>query len=78
MESALKELEDSEKELITELSVYPQIDKEHVDRVIHDCLKILLNRKIDEKRKVAEKAGDIKLLNALLKEKRRIIKKEQE
>ena len=78
LESAFKELEDSEKELITELSVYPQIDKEHVDRVIHDCLKILLNRKIDEKRKVAEKAGDIKLLNALLKEKRRIIKKEQE
>jgi DNA primase len=78
LESAFKELEDSEKELITELSVYPQIDKEHVDKVIHDCLKILLKRKIDEKRKVAEKAGDIKLLNALLKEKRRIIKKEQE
>lgn len=78
LDSAFKEFEDTEKELITELSMYPQIDKEHVDRIIQDCLKILLNRKIDEKRKVAEQTGDIKLLNALLKEKRRIIKKEQE
>jgi DNA primase len=78
LDSVFKQDADEEKELIAELSLYPHIDEEHVDRIIQDCLKILVNRKISEKRKVAERSGDIKLLNALLKEKRRIIKKEQE
>jgi DNA primase len=78
LNAAFEEFNEPEKDLITELSLYPQIDEGIVDRVIQDCMKILLKRKIDEKRKIAEQTGDITLLNALLKEKRRIIKKELE
>lgn len=60
--------------LITGLSLKPGFDPEHVDRNIEDCLQTLLRKRFEEKRRLAEESGDISLLNALLKEKRELLK----
>ncbi len=73
LESILNEAGD-EKALITELSLNPGFDLEHVDRNIEDCLHTLIQKRFEEKRKQAEESGDISLLNALLKEKRKLLK----
>lgn len=71
--SLLDSADDAERALITELSIKPGFDPDHVDRNIEDCLQKLRQREFDEKRRVAEASGDIALLNSLLKEKRRLI-----
>jgi DNA primase len=73
----LEKAEEEEMAIITELSFNPGFDLEHVDKNINDCLHILRQRRFEEKRKIAEESGDISLLDSLLKEKRRLIKKEQ-
>jgi DNA primase len=60
--------------LITGLSLKPGFDLEHVDRNIEDCLQTLLRKRFEEKRRQAEESGDISILNALLKEKRELLK----
>jgi DNA primase len=73
LESLLNEAgEDSA--LITGLSLKPGFDLEHVDRNIEDCLQTLLRKRFEEKRRQAEELGDISILNALLKEKRELLK----
>ncbi len=73
MESLLNEAGE-ESALITGLSLKPGFDLEHVDRNIEDCIQTMLQKRFEEKRKMAEESGDISLLNILLKEKRKLLK----
>lgn len=75
LSSLFDKADDSEKALITSLSLKPGFDLDHVDRNIHDCLQVLMRKRFEEKRRQAEKSGDIALLNALLKEKRSFMKR---
>jgi DNA primase len=74
MNSLLNESDDAEKALITELSLKPGFDLEHVDRNIDDCLRALVQKRFEERRRLAEESGNVALLDSLLKEKRRLIK----
>jgi DNA primase len=73
-ESLINDADDAEKALITRLSLEPGFDLEHVDRNIADCLQSLLQKKFEERRRMAEESGDLALLNSFLKEKRKLIK----
>jgi hypothetical protein len=75
MDTLLAEADDAERALITELSLKPGFDPEHIDRNIEDCLKKLRQRRFEEKRRLAEESGDIALLDSLLKEKRKLMKR---
>ncbi len=74
MNSLLNKSDDAEKALITELSLRPGFDLEHVDRNIDDCLRTLVQKRFEERRRLAEESGNLALLDSLLKEKRRLIK----
>ncbi|HKZ57556.1 MAG TPA: DNA primase [Thermodesulfovibrionales bacterium] len=76
--SILDKADDEEKSMVTELSLKPGFDLEHVDRNIDDCLQNMAQKRFDEKRKQAEESGDITLLNVLLKEKRKLLKGQYE
>lgn len=76
--SILDKADDEEKSMVTELSLKPGFDLEHVDRNIDDCLQTIAQKRFDEKRKQAEESGDITLLNVLLKEKRKLLKGQHE
>ena len=73
LESLLNEAGE-ESALITGLSIKPGFDLEHVDRNIEDCLQTMMQKRFEEKSKLAEESGDITLLNTLLKEKRKLLK----
>jgi DNA primase len=75
MDTLLAEADDAERALITELSLKPGFDPEHIDRNIEDCLKKLRQRRFEERRRLAEESGDIALLDSLLKEKRKLMKR---
>lgn len=75
--SLLDSADETERVIITELSLHPGIDLENVERNILDCLRTLKKWKIEEKRRMAEKTGDVTLLDSLLKEKRKLVKREQ-
>lgn len=75
IDSLLAQADDAERALITELSFKPGFDPEHVDKNIEDCLKKLRQRRFEEKTRLAEESGDIALLDSLLKEKRRLMKR---
>jgi DNA primase len=75
MNSLLNKADDAERTLITELSLKPGFDLEHVDRNIDDCLQRIAQRKFEEKGKLAEESGNIAFLDSLLKEKRKLIKR---
>lgn len=74
IDSLLGKADEEERSLITSLSLKPGFDLEHVDRNIDDCLQTLNQKRFEERRRQAEKSGDIALLDSLLKEKRRLIK----
>jgi DNA primase len=76
MSSFLNKAEDSERTLITELSLNPGFDLEHVDRNIDDCLQTMVQKRFEERKRLAEvkEPDDAALHNSLLKEKRRLIK----
>ena len=74
-DSLLACADEAERALITELSIKPGFDPEHVDRNIEDCLKKLTQRRFEERRKLAEESGDIALLDSLLKERRELMKR---
>src|SRR3972149_7330557 len=76
--SILDKADDEEKSMITELSLKPGFDLEHVDSNIDDGLRTIAQKRFDEKRKQAEESGDITLLNVLLKEKRKLLKRQYE
>jgi len=70
----LNNADDTERTLITGLSLNPGFDPEHVDKNIDDCLLKLKQRKTEKERQIAEDIGDITRLDSLLKEKRKDIK----
>ncbi len=74
--SLLIKSDDTERDLITKLSLNPGFDLEHVDRNINDCLRRLTQKRFEERGKLAlaKEPDDAALHNSLLKEKRRLIK----
>jgi hypothetical protein len=72
--SILVEASDGEKKIFTMLSVEPGFDLEHVDRNIEDCVLKIEKRNLEERLHHAQAAGDIKLFQALLMERKKIIK----
>ena len=75
MSALLDKSDEAERALITELSLNPGFDPEHVERVIEDCLHALRQKQFDERNRLADESGDIALLDSLLKEKRKMIKR---
>jgi DNA primase len=80
--SLLDQADDEDKTLITELSLNPGFDAEHVDRNIEDCLQVLIQKDFEERQKEerqrladSNEPHDVALHNALLKEKRRLVKR---
>ncbi|MEW6067350.1 MAG: DNA primase [Nitrospirota bacterium] len=74
----LNETTDEEKSLIRELSLKPGFDLEEVDKNLSDCLRRLEQRRFEERTRLMmmQNPADATLHNLLLKEKRRLIKKE--
>jgi DNA primase len=75
MSALLEEAGEAERTLITELSLNPGFDPDHVERIIEDCLHTLRQKQFDDRRRLADESGDIALLDSLLKEKRKMIKR---
>ncbi|MBI4691671.1 MAG: DNA primase [Nitrospirae bacterium] len=71
-------LDDDGKSLITRLSLNPGFDVEQVDKNITDCLKKITHYEMEERIKEAKKSGDIRLLNKLLLEKQKIIRRKDD
>jgi len=74
-DSLLNMADEAERTLITEFSIKPGFDLEHVDRNIDDCLQTLQQRQFEERKNLAEESGDVTLMDSLLKEKRRLTKR---
>jgi len=75
MDSLLNMADEIERTLITEFSIKPGFDLEHVDRNIDDCLQTLQQKQFEERKNLAEESGDVTLMDSLLKEKRRLTKR---
>jgi len=73
-DAMLSSLSDEEKALVIGLTVNPGFDMENVDKNIEDCIKKKVMRKFEEMNRQAHARGDREALNALLLEKRRLIK----
>ena len=73
-DAILSSLGDEDKALVIGLTVHPGFDLENVDKNIEDCIKKKLMRRFEEMNKQAHVKGDREALNALLLEKRRLIK----
>jgi DNA primase len=74
VDSILACADETERSLITELSIRPGFDLEHVGRNIEDCLMAMTKRGFEERKRLAEISGDVSLLDSLLKEKRKLMK----
>jgi DNA primase len=61
----LREASDSERRMLTRLSVDPGFDRDNVDSNIEGCLREIEIRKIREKLSLADKDGDLKRFVAL-------------
>jgi DNA primase len=70
----LSSLSEEEKALVVGLTVNPGFDLENVDKNIEDCIKKKVMHKFEEMNRQAHARGDREALNALLLEKRRLIK----
>ena len=70
----LSSLSEEEKALVVGLSVNPGFDLENVDKNIEDCIKKKVMHNFEELNRQAHARGDREALNALLLEKRRLIK----
>lgn len=79
MEKLLSVCNEEEQRLITMLSINTEIDEEYVEanveEIIEGCLKAIAMRKLERQIKSAGEAGDVKLLNSLLFEKKSLSQK---
>jgi DNA primase len=66
--------DEAERSLITELSIRPGFDPEHIGQNIDDCLMTMRKKGFEERNRLAEISGDVLLLDSLLKEKRKLMK----
>jgi DNA primase len=64
----LREANDSERRMLTRLSVDPGFDRDNVDSNIEGCLREIEIRKLRKKLSLADKAGDLKQFVALRRE----------
>lgn len=78
MNTMLGILNDEGKALITRLSLNPGFAVEDVDNSIRGCLRKMAHCEIEEKIKEAKTAGDLRLLDSLLVEKQKIIRRKDE
>jgi hypothetical protein len=70
IENLLSTCNEEEQRLVTMLSITSEIDEEHMDEGINDCLKAIARKKLERRIKSAGEAGDVNLLNSLLFEKK--------
>ncbi len=79
MEKLLSVCDEEEQRLITMLSINTEIDEEYVEANVEEitegCLKAIALRKLERQIKSAGEAGDVKLLNSLLFEKKSLSQK---
>lgn len=71
--SILAGADEEERTTYTRLLVEPGFDLEHADRNIEDCLMSIEKKKFDERFRLAELSGDLKLFNELFLEKKKFI-----
>jgi DNA primase len=78
-------LNDEGKALVTRLSLNPGFDIENIDSTVMDCLRKMMRCELEEKIceinkkiKEAKAAGDLRLLNSLLAEQKKIIRRKDE
>ncbi len=74
LESIQSSLSDEEMTLSTRLAVAPGFDPDNVDRNIEDCIRRKAMKRLEARSREARATGDREALNALLLEKRRLIK----
>lgn len=74
VERLLSVCDEEGQKLITMLSINPEIDEEHIDENMKDCLKIIKIKGIQRQIISASEAGDLKLLRSLLFEKREAVR----
>lgn len=63
-----------EQSLITRLTINSEIDSEHVNKSINDCIKAISLKEIEKNIRLAGQTGDVNLLRSLLDEKKKLIK----
>jgi len=74
LSSVLGSATEEERLLFTRLSVDPGFDTALADRVIEDCFGKIDRRKFEERLHLARAAGDLRQIDALLREKKQQIK----
>jgi DNA primase len=74
IDSLLASFPGEEQTLVTRLTLDPGFDLSHADKNIADCIRKMLIRRVDEKLRSAEMSGDLKLLRALLSERKNLMK----
>jgi DNA primase len=79
MGKLLSVCDEEEQRLITMLSINTEIDEEYVEanveEIIEGCLKAIAMKRLERQIKSAGEAGDVKLLNSLLFEKKKLSQK---
>ena len=75
--SILDGADEQERTTFTRLMVEPGFDIEHVDRNIEDCLLSIEKKKFEERFRLAELSGDLKLFNELFMEKKKFIEEKK-
>lgn len=75
--SVLEGADEEERTIFTRLMVEPGFDIEHADRNIDDCLQSIEKKKFDERFRLAELSGDLKLFNELFMEKKKFIEEKK-
>lgn len=63
-----------EQSLITRLTINSEIDSEHVNESINDCIKTISLKAIEKNIRLAGQTGDVNLLRSLLDEKKKLIR----
>ncbi len=59
-----------EQNLLSEISFYPEMDTEGIDKTIEDCLKTMHLKSLEKRIDLAGRANDVELLHSLLSEKK--------
>ncbi len=65
--------DDQERSVISRLTLNPGFDPKDAQKVLHDCLKKIARRKVDREIADAEHSGDLKLLNELIGQRKKLL-----
>jgi DNA primase len=68
---------EEERSLISGLAVAPGFEEDDINKVVEDCIRGIARKKMDREIKEAEHSGDMKLLNTLLAERRKLMQETQ-